>query len=544
MITIPIPKHGLVLIAAVWSFWWLAAGPNPLTVVAAHWPISVTMIFGSLVAGSTSEGGGAVAFPVLTKLLHVAPTDAKVFSLAIQSVGMTSATIAIILSRIAVEWRVICWATLGGIPGVVVGSALLAPLFPADAIKLAFTVMVSTFAITLYLVNRGNRATHEWTPEFGAREKSLLLATGFLGGILSGLVGSGIDIVCFSLMVLLFRLSVKVATPTSVVLMALNAIVGFCLHYFFIGGFTETIRNYWLAAVPVVVIGGTSRRPDLCPLEQQDHRQCPDRPHSDRTGQYLMDHPVERAFGPDRRFGVYLFLVSLLYYAPLQVVYAGAAPGRPPVKIKETVRAGGYHQCSVNHFQMQRGKTMRAFLQHLLLLFAVLTLTACVTKIPSESLPQNIRIGGIYYTQFALQYEKERYRTTNYRRGFLLPINTEVKLIDIDSRKIKVQIPSIGKELLIENVEKHTNENTIQAFDKLFAPVKVNLSRFNALEQEQIKTGTVVPGMRKRAVIAAIGYPPAVGTQSLDKDQWKYWNSRFNTFIVHFENGRVSEIQE
>jgi uncharacterized protein len=255
MITNPIPKHGLMLIAVVWSLWRLAAGPNPLAIVAAHWPISVTMIFGSLVAGSTSEGGGVVAFPVLTKLLHIAPTDAKVFSLAIQSVGMTSATIVIILSRIAVEWRVICWATLGGIPGIVLGSALLAPQLPSDAIKLAFTVMVSSFAIALYLVNRVDRACYEWIPKVGVREKSLLLAAGFLGGILSGLVGSGIDIVCFSLMVLLFRLSVKVATPTSVVLMALSAVVGFCLHYFFIGGFTETVRNYWLAAVPVVVIG-------------------------------------------------------------------------------------------------------------------------------------------------------------------------------------------------------------------------------------------------------------------------------------------------
>ena len=187
---------------------------------------------------------------------------------------------------------------------------------------------------------------------------------------------------------------------------------------------------------------------------------------------------------------------------------------------------------------------MRATLQHLFVFFIFLTLAACAKKIPHESLPQNIRIGGLYYTQFALQYEKDRHRTTNYRRGFLLPINTEVKLIDIDSKKIKVQIPSSGKELLIENVEKHTNDNTIQAFDKLFAPVKVNLSRFNAMERKHIKTGTVTLGMRRQAVIAAIGYPPAVGTHSLDQDQWKYWNSRFNTFIVHFKNGRVSEIQE
>ena len=82
-----------------------------------------------------------------------------------------------------------------------------------------------------------------------------MVLTGFLGGIMTGLVGNGIDIICFSVMVLLFRLSEKLATPTSVVLMAFNALIGFLLHLFAIGGFTNSVENYWLAAIPVVVVG-------------------------------------------------------------------------------------------------------------------------------------------------------------------------------------------------------------------------------------------------------------------------------------------------
>lgn len=55
---------------------------------------------------------------------------------------------------------------------------------------------------------------------------------------MSGLVGNGIDIITFSVMVLLFRLSEKIATPTSVILMAINALVGFALHALVIGNFT------------------------------------------------------------------------------------------------------------------------------------------------------------------------------------------------------------------------------------------------------------------------------------------------------------------
>ena len=42
------------------------------------------MIFGATVAGMTSEGGGAVAFPVMTLALGIAPSVARDFSLMIQ----------------------------------------------------------------------------------------------------------------------------------------------------------------------------------------------------------------------------------------------------------------------------------------------------------------------------------------------------------------------------------------------------------------------------------------------------------------------------
>lgn len=44
---------------------------------------------------------------------------------------------------------------------------------------------------------------------------------------MTGLLGSGVDMVSFSVLTLLFSISEKVATPTSVVLMAINTSVGF-----------------------------------------------------------------------------------------------------------------------------------------------------------------------------------------------------------------------------------------------------------------------------------------------------------------------------
>ena len=240
----------------VWLAWLVLAGPGyALSNLIANWEAATTMILGSMVAGGTSLGGGAVAFPVFTKVLQVPPDDAKVFSLAIQSIGMSAASLAIVAMKTNVEWRFIRWASLGGVPGILLGSVWLAPLLPANAIKLSFTMMICSFGVVLFALKCAKSSRKLAIPVFGQRERMFSLAAGLWGGVVSGLVGSGMDIVGFSIMVLLFGVSEKVSTPTSVILMAINAVVGFGLHLFFIGDFVAPITNYWLAAVPVVVVG-------------------------------------------------------------------------------------------------------------------------------------------------------------------------------------------------------------------------------------------------------------------------------------------------
>ena len=241
---------------AVWSAWLTINGPgHALANLRDHWEVTITMVFGSMVAGGTSMGGGAVAFPVLTKWLQVPPYEAKVFSLAIQSVGMGAASLTILAMGTEVEWRFIRWVGLGGIPGIVFGSVFLAPILPPETIKISFTMMLSSFAILLFALNRTRRGRNLAIPTWKRRERVFSLGVGLVGGIISGLVGSGLDIFSFSVMVLLFGLCEKVSTPTSVILMAINAWTGFILHQYFIGDFVEPVRNYWLAAVPAVVVG-------------------------------------------------------------------------------------------------------------------------------------------------------------------------------------------------------------------------------------------------------------------------------------------------
>ena len=245
----------ILLALSVWFVWGLYTYPDGCSVLYKYWQVSVTMIFGSIIAGATSEGGGAIAFPVFTKVLQIPASDAKVFSLAIQSVGMVAASIAIFMMRIKVLWRVIAWVSLGGVFGMLIGSLFLAPVLAPAFIRMLFTVLAVSLALTLIFLSAGFRLRHTVMPEIRVKEIGILLVVGVLGGAVSSLVGSGIDMICFSVLVLLFRVCESIATPTSVILMAVNSLIGVLLHLFVLDGINEQVQAYWLAAVPVVVIG-------------------------------------------------------------------------------------------------------------------------------------------------------------------------------------------------------------------------------------------------------------------------------------------------
>ena len=238
----------------VWLAWYKLPDSPPLAAIAHHWRITLTMAFGSFIGGATSEAGGAIAFPVFTKLLAIPAAQAKLFSLATQSIGMGSGFLTILLLRIRVEWRAVAWVVLGSVPMLPVGL-VLSTMLPSSAVRLLFTVVQCSFALALWWHNRDpDRDRHECLPRFETREKGILLLFGMIGGLISGLLGSGLEIVVFSVLVLLFRVCEKAATPTVIVMMVLTSWSGFAM-IIGAGQFVAPVSDYWLAAIPVVVVG-------------------------------------------------------------------------------------------------------------------------------------------------------------------------------------------------------------------------------------------------------------------------------------------------
>jgi len=228
-------------------------GSNSWYLVGEWWPMSLTMLLGSFVAGASAEGGAAVAFPIFTKLLQIPATDARTFGLMIQAVGMTMASMVIIARRVRILPGVIGWVSLGGLMGMISGS-LLTPI-PPPYPKILFTFVTVAFGLALALSRWGLR----WQPhdEFSVDRwprKILFVVIGITGGFFAANTGSGIDTLTFIVLTLTFGINEKISTPTTVVIMGLNSVVGFAMHGLVIQQI-GVVWEYWLVCIPIVILG-------------------------------------------------------------------------------------------------------------------------------------------------------------------------------------------------------------------------------------------------------------------------------------------------
>jgi uncharacterized membrane protein YfcA len=251
------PAMSRRLIFPVWFFgalavWTLLFGHFiDLPFVLSHWFYPAIMVLGGFVAGITPEGGGAVAFPMLSIFFEVDRAMARDFSLMIQSVGMTSATVYI-LSRPSADPRrflPVLWFIPVAFAGFILGMQFLQGL-PVFVLQALFLSLITTFTIAYLLGD--HRGTGDSLPATGGRPA--LVAVLFTGGLCASLFGTGADILLYTLLVTRFRLREKVATQTSIMLMAALSVLGFGYRLADGQGLTNDQFGTWLTAFPVVLL--------------------------------------------------------------------------------------------------------------------------------------------------------------------------------------------------------------------------------------------------------------------------------------------------
>lgn len=226
-----------------------------LETVLLHWPMALAMALGSYVAGSTPMGGGTVGFPVLVLLMDLPATLGRDFSFAIQAVGMTSASIYILCSRQELEWPMLRAAIPGALIGTPLGIIFIAPLASDLFIKLLFASMWCSFGL-LHLRRINEITSYEgMTPHDISFDHKVGFAVGLLGSMtIASITGVGIDMMIYMVLVLWCHADLKIAIPTSVVLMAFTSLVGISAKLL-IGDLQAGTFENWLAAAPVVALG-------------------------------------------------------------------------------------------------------------------------------------------------------------------------------------------------------------------------------------------------------------------------------------------------
>lgn len=269
MIVIPI----WLVVVSIYDLWYL---------FEEKWVMSLTMIVGAFVAGSSPLGGGAVAFPVMSLILKLAPTVSKNFSLMIQSIGMTGATFYIFYKKKKIHETIILYSILGCTFGFMVGYYLLLEYPSPKTILTIFFSLCFAFGILFMYHNHKMKnekmddeemddektydkvsVTESKTDiesqevkklEIKNLDKVLIVLVSFFGGIISSFIGNGVDIFIFLFIVFYYKETSIFATNISIIMMTYMSLFGFYNVGIVDKNISLETYEYWVVSIPIVII--------------------------------------------------------------------------------------------------------------------------------------------------------------------------------------------------------------------------------------------------------------------------------------------------
>ena len=182
--------------------------------------------------------------------------------------------------------------------------------------------------------------------------------------------------------------------------------------------------------------------------------------------------------------------------------------------------------------------------KNLMGLFLLVVLTLTVSPLYADDLS-----GKTYYTRTNIWYEHpDKILSTNYHRGTILPIGTKVSIHNIKNRKIQFTPDGSGQLFTLTNSAKTSTITTEELFNKYFSTEPVGIGtgdyyQVTEADRENIKSGVIAPGMSKKAVLMAYGYPPTHKTPLLTSDIWYYWYARLHQVVVYFKDDKIFKIE-
>ena len=184
---------------------------------------------------------------------------------------------------------------------------------------------------------------------------------------------------------------------------------------------------------------------------------------------------------------------------------------------------------------------MKKIVSIISILLATLFISGCGGAKLSPAQQAVVDTQAELFTQVSMWTEKGRIIGTNYAAGQHIPVNSKVKILDINAKVIIFEYN--GSKIKYEVYTKYTKVDSAAMLDRLFAKTKVDLSKLSPATKENVLNGVIAKGMTKEVVLLTRGYPPFHATNGIKSDTWKYWRNRWVTAIVIFKNGVVTQLK-
>jgi hypothetical protein len=120
----------------------------------------------------------------------------------------------------------------------------------------------------------------------------------------------------------------------------------------------------------------------------------------------------------------------------------------------------------------------------------------------------------------------------------ILSLNTKVMIKEWSKGFILHRVDT-GRDIYFLYNGKHMKMSVTQYINIITSNKKTSISGFSALDKKGIKDGKVYLGMTKNGIISALGYPAKHKTPSLKNKYWVYWQNKWITKTIQFNNSGI-----
>jgi uncharacterized membrane protein YfcA len=187
--------------------------------------------------GLIGGGGSILTVPILAYLFGINPALATSYSLFV--VGATSAVGALSHAKMGdIDWKAVVYFGLPSVVTVFFTRHWLVPLLPNTWLQIdSYDITKSEGLLFLFGVLMAAAAIKMITAKKQSGEGKIaassyvIVIQGLLLGVVTGLLGAGGGFLIIPVLVLLMRLDMKTAVGSSLVIIAINSLVGFICSF-------------------------------------------------------------------------------------------------------------------------------------------------------------------------------------------------------------------------------------------------------------------------------------------------------------------------